>query len=141
MLKSVTLNGQDITDVPMDFPAGQTFSGLQITITNRISGLTGRLTDTRGSAITDATVVVFPADDSRWTYLSRFIRTARPDQDGQFQMSGLPPLDRYLTFAVQGLEDGQANDPEFLATIRDKATSFSLGEGETRALDLRFDPR
>ena len=141
MLKSVTLNGQDITDVPMEFPAGQAFNGLQVTITNRTTGLTGRVTDARGAAITDATIVVFPADESRWTYLSRFIRTARPDQDGQFQMNGLPALDRYLAFAVQGLEDGQANDPEFLASIREKATSFSLSEGETRALDLRFSPR
>ena len=140
-LKSVTLNGQDITDVPMDFPAGQSFGGLEVTITNRVTEITGRVTDTRGTAITDATIVVFPADDSRWTYLSRFIRTARPDQDGLFQVRGLPALDRYFAIAVQGLEDGQANDPDYLATIREKAVSFSLNEGETRALDLRFNPR
>ena len=140
-LKSVSLNGQDITDVPMDFPSGQSFGGLQVTITNRSTDINGRVTDTRGTAITDATIVVFPADDSRWTSLSRFIRTARPDQDGQFQMRGLPAFDRYLAIAVQGMEEGQANDPDFLATLRDKATSFSLNEGETRALDLRFSGR
>jgi hypothetical protein len=39
---------------------------------------------------------------------------------------------------VQGLEDGQAGDSEFLETIREHAAKFRLGEGETRALDLRF---
>ena len=56
-------------------------------------------------------------------------------------MRGLPAFDRYLAIAVQGMEEGQANDPDFLATLRDKATSFSLNEGETRALDLRFSGR
>jgi S1-C subfamily serine protease len=46
--------------------------------------------------MTDVTVVVFPADEARWTYQSRFVKTVRPGQDGQYQMSGLPPYDRYL---------------------------------------------
>ena len=32
-LKSVFLNGQDITDVPMEFPPGQTVTGLQVVLT------------------------------------------------------------------------------------------------------------
>ena len=91
--------------------------------------------------MTDATIVIFPADDARWTYQSRFIRAARPDQDGRFQIRGLPPAADYLAIPVQGLENGQAGDPDFLATVRDAATPFSLDEGETRALDLRFNPR
>jgi hypothetical protein len=140
-LKAVTLNGQDITDTPMEFPPGQTVSGLQITITNQSTQLSGRVSDASGAAITDVTVVVFPADDGRWAYQSRFVRAARPDQQGRYEVQGLPAHDRYLAVAVQGLEDGQAGDPEFLATIRELGTSFSLKEGETRAVDLRFRPR
>jgi hypothetical protein len=140
-LKQVLLNGQDVTDTPVDLPPGQTVAGLQIAITEKSTEVTGRVTNARGDAITDATVVVFPADETRWTYQSRFIRTARPDQDGRFQIRGLPPLERYLAIAVHGLEDGQAGDPEFLARIRNGATDFSLGDGEIRALDLRFSAR
>lgn len=140
-LKAVLLNGQDITDTPLDLPAGQTVTGLQIVITEKSTDISGRVTDVRGSAMTDATVVIFPADEARWTYQSRFVRAARPDQEGRFQIRGLPPYDRYLAVAVQGLEDGQAGDPEFLRRIRDQGTDFTLGDGEMRALDLRFRAR
>jgi carboxypeptidase family protein len=140
-LKSVTLNGQDVTDTPLELPAGQTVAGLQIAITDKITNLTGRITDIRGNAVTDVTVVVFPAEEARWSYQSRFVKTARPGQDGQYQMSGLPPYDRYLVVPVQGLEDGQAGDPDFLASIKNQGIDLSLNEGETRALDLRFRPR
>ena len=96
------------------------------------------VSDTGAPPSIRVTVVIFPADEARWVFQSRFIRAARPDQDGRFQIRGLPPSDDYLAFAVQGLEDGQAGNPEFLATIARHATRFSLGEGETRALDLRF---
>jgi hypothetical protein len=137
-LKSVFLNGQDITDTPIDLPPGQLVSGLQIVISERPTALSGRVTDTKGTPVTDVTVVVLPADESLWTYQSRFIRTARPDQDGRFEIQGLPPYERYRAVPVQALEDGQAGDPEFLARIREQGTTFSLNEGETRALDLRF---
>jgi len=137
-LKTVLLNGQDITDTPIEIPPGQTATGMQIVITEKSSDVSGRVTDARGGAVTDVTVVIFPADEARWTYQSRFIRAARPDQDGQFQIRGLPPLDRYLAVAVQGLEDGQAGDPEFLASVKAAASSFTLNESEVRTLDLRF---
>ncbi len=92
----------------------------------------------RGAAVTDVTVVVLPADETLWTYQSRFVRTARPDQDGRFQIQGLPPYERYLAVPVQALEDGQAGDPEYLSRIRAQGVSFSLNDGETKALDLRF---
>ena len=140
-LKAVMLNGQDITDTPLDLPPGQTVTGLQVVITDRLTEVNGSLSDTRNRPITDATVVIFPSDEDKWYYQSRFIRAARPDQDGRFSIRGLPPSTDYLAIAVQGLEDGRAGDPEFLATIRDQAASFSLAEGETRALDLRFAQR
>jgi hypothetical protein len=140
ILKSVVLNGQDVTDVPLDLPPGQTVSGMQIVLTERATHVSGRVIDARGRPVTDATVVIFPADETLWMFQSRFIRAARPDQEGRYEIPGLPPSDGYLAIAVQGLEDGQAGDPEFLASIREQAARFSLGEGETRALDLRFTP-
>jgi Carboxypeptidase regulatory-like domain len=140
-LKAVLLNDVDITDTPLDVSPGQTISGLQMVITDRMTELNGRITEARGTAVTDVTVVVFAADETRWTYQSRFVRTARPDQDGRFQIRGLPPSERYLALAVQGLEDGQAGDPEFLASVRDRAVSVSLNDGEIRTLDLRWSAR
>ena len=138
VLKSVNLNGQDITDIPTEFPPGPAVGGVQIVLTKKVSALSGAVSDSRGKPLLDATVVVFPADEKLWTFQSRFIKAARPDQEGTYRMSGLPPSENYLVAAVQGLEDGQAGDPEFLATIKELATRFTLADGETKAVDVRL---
>lgn len=137
-LKSVFLNGQDITDLPMEFPPGQTVTGLQVVLSKKVTALSGLVTDAKSRPVLDATVVVFPADEKLWTYQSRFIKAARPDQDGKYQIPALPASSDYLVVAVQGLEDGQAGDPEFLATIKDLGAKFSLGDGETKAVDVKL---
>jgi protocatechuate 3,4-dioxygenase beta subunit len=138
MLKAVSFNGQDITDTPMEYPPGQTVAGVQIVMTKRIASVSGAVTDARGNPVLDSTVVVFPANDKLWMYQSRFIRAARPDQDGRYRITMLPSPEQYLVVAVQRLEDGQAGDPEFLASVREAATKFELGEGETKAVDVKL---
>ncbi len=137
-IKQVLLGGQDITDTPLDFAPGQTVAGVQIVLTDKSTTLSGAVTDSRGQPVVDATVIVFPADDKRWTYQSRFIRAARPDQDGRYEIRGLPAHDEYLIAAVQGLEDGQAGDPEFLARIKPDTTKLALNDGETKAADVKL---
>ena len=53
-------------------------------------------------------------------------------------MTALPGGTDYLVVAVQGLEDGQAGDSEFLASARDSAVKLELGEGETKAVDVKL---
>lgn len=137
-LKFVLVNGQDITDTPMEFPPGQTVGGVQVIMTRKIATVSGAVTDSRGNPALDATVVVFPANDRLWTFQSRFIRAARPDLDGRYRISALPGPEQYLVVAVQALEDGQAGDPEFLASVRDAAAKFDLGEGETKVVDVKL---
>jgi protocatechuate 3,4-dioxygenase beta subunit len=137
-LKSVVLNGQDITDTPMDFAPGQTVSGMQVVLTKKVTTVSGLVTDAKGNPVLDATVVVFPANEKLWTYQSRFIKAARPDQEGRYRMTALPGPEDYLVVALQGLEDGQAGDPEFLASIRDLGAKLGIGDGETKAVDVKL---
>lgn len=136
-LKQVLLNGQDITDVPMVFPAGQAFTGLQLVLTDKITNLSGRVLDARGNPVLDTSVVVFPVDERLWIYQSRHIRSARPDHEGKYQIGSLP-FGEYLIVAVQGLEEGQAGDRDFLLQVRQRAVKFSLNEGETKAVDVQI---
>jgi hypothetical protein len=140
-LKAVDANGTDITDTPAEFPAGQTVAGVTIVLSKQITTLTGLVADSRSRPVLDATIVVFPEDERLWTFQSRFVKTARPDQEGRYRMTGLPPADHYLVIAVQGLEEGQAGDPEYLASIKSTATRFALNEGENKSVDVRFSPR
>jgi hypothetical protein len=137
-MKSVFVNGQDITDTPIEFPAGQTVTGMQIVLTKKISNVSGQVTDAKGNPVLDATVVVFPSNEKLWTFQSRFIKAARPDQEGRYRVTALPGPENYLVVALQGLEDGQAGDPEFLATIKELATKLEIVEGETKAVDVKL---
>ena len=137
-LKAVLYDGNDITDSGMEFAPGRTYEGLQIIFTQKTTDLSGALTDDRGNPVLDATVVVFPANPDRWTYQSRYVRTARPDTSGRYSIKSMPPLEDYMVIAVQNLESGQGSDPEFLTRAKEEAKSFSLNEGETKAVDIKM---
>jgi hypothetical protein len=135
-LKAIELEGQDVSDAPIDPRAGD-IRGLRVVLTQGVTDLSGLVSDDRGDPVLDATVVVFPADEALWGYQSRYVRTARPDQQGRYQLRGLPPYERYLVAVVQSLEDGQASDPEFLATLKPAARGVSLGPAESKSFDVR----
>ncbi len=137
-LKSVTLDGDDITETPVPLVAGTNLTGVRVLLTQNKSTLSGAVRDDRGALVLDATVIVFPDDEARWSSSTRRIRTSRPDTQGRFELTGLPPGTDYRIVAVQDLEDGQAFDPEFLGGLRDRAERLTLAEGETKTVELRL---
>lgn len=139
-LKAILADGRDVTEAPLSLEPGTRMDGVRVVLTQTASSIAGAVRDASGAAVLDATVVIFPDDESRWTPQSRFIATARPDTTGTFTIGGLPASPGYRVIAVQGLESGQANDPEFLASVRDQAERVTLGEGEAKTLELRLRP-
>ena len=136
-VKAVFHNAQDITDTALEFTPGHAVEGLNVVLTRKLTELSGQITSgERNTPDTDATVVVFSEDPNRWTFGTRYLRTARPSQDGRYTLRGLPPHD-YLVIAVKDLEPGQFQDPEFLDSVRAQAVRVSLGEGESRVQDLK----
>jgi hypothetical protein len=136
-LKSVTLNGADITDTAYDFKPGNAITGLVITLTDRLTEITGSVRDARGQSVADYVLVAFPEDPKLWVPQSRFVQTTRPNQNGTFSIKGLPP-GRYLVAVVPSLETGLQNDPEVLQQLRPQAQSFSLAEGQLLNLNLEM---
>ena len=128
-------NGNDVTDVPLDVAPGQVMTGVEVVITKKLSHAEGAVLDARKQPVLDATVVLFPVNENLRGVQSRFIRSARPDQEGRFRLSALPPGE-YLAIAVQGLEDGQDSDPEFLAAVEDQAIRVTIEDGETKSVTL-----
>jgi len=138
-LRAIRLNGADVTDTGVELNTNEHVRGLEIELANKTSTVTGLATTGRGEASKDYTAVAFPQDSERWKLTnSRYIRTGRPDQDGRFKISGLPPGEYFLV-AVDSLEPGEATDPEFLERVHTKATRFSLVEGETKSIDLKLN--
>ena len=138
-MKTVRVHGVEVTDAGFDVKAGDDLSGIEIEATSRQSEVSGVATDARGESVKDYTVVIFARDRERWQVNSRYQQTGRPDQDGRYKIRGLPPGE-YYAVAVDYVEPGEGGDPEFLERIRPKATSFSLGDGETRTVDLKIQP-
>ncbi len=134
-LKAVLVDGRDVTDVPVDAGPGEVVSGVQVVITRTLSSAEGTVLDDRRQPVLDATVVLFPADERLRYFQSRFVRSARPDQEGKFRITTVPPGE-YLAVAVQGIEDGQSGDPEFLAAIDDYAERVTIKPGETKTVTL-----
>jgi hypothetical protein len=93
--------------------------------------------NSKGETLTDYSIVVFPNDRDKWTPNSRYMRTARPDQDGRYKVNGLPPGE-YRVIALDYVDQNEWSSPEFLEGIRLKATSFSINEGEAKSVDLRI---
>jgi hypothetical protein len=137
-LKAVLIEGEDVTDTPLDFAAAYEGKSVEIVLTQRVGEVAGTITDDRGQVMTDSSVVLFPEDAEQWTEFSRFIATARQDQHGRFALRGLPP-GKYLIAALEYLEPGEERNPETLARLRAGATALSLAEGESRAISLRLD--
>jgi hypothetical protein len=73
---------------------------------------------------------------SRWSDHSRWVRAVRPDQQGRYQIQGLPPGD-YLAIAKDYVEEGSWNDPEYLESLRRDAQRRTLCEAESRSLSLK----
>jgi hypothetical protein len=135
-LKSVTIGGHDVTDQLIELRSGQNVDNVTIVLTDRVAGIAGTVRDGVGNPAAQLTVIAFSSDQQYWRPQSRQIQAVRSDQSGAFRLRGLPPGD-YEIVAIDDVEQGEWYDPTFLERIRSGAKRISLGEGETKTLDLK----
>jgi hypothetical protein len=140
MLKSVLVNSRDVIDTPLEVRSGQKVTNIALVFTDKLSEVNGTLTDERGGPITEYTVLAFPADSSLWRPQARQIMTARPDQNGKYQMRGLPPGE-YFIAAIDPAEPGEWFEPTFLDQHRSNAARLTLGEGDVKSQDFKLSQR
>jgi hypothetical protein len=135
-VKAILHDGRDILDAPIEMKSGETLTGVQVVVSNQVTTVSGQLADDKGAPLVDGTVIVFADEAARWSDDSRWVRAVRPDQQGRYQIQGLPPGD-YLAIAVDYVEEGAWNDPEYLESIRRLGQRLRLGEAESRTLSLK----
>jgi hypothetical protein len=136
-LRAVRLNGTDVTDAGIEFKPNEDISGLEIELTNKLTTISGLVTNARGEPVKEYSVIAFAQDREKWKVTGRYQGIGRPDQDGRFKISGLAAADYYV-IAVDKVEQGQFTDQDFLDAIRPKATAITIHEGETRTVDLKI---
>ena len=135
MLKAVYIDGQDVIDTPLDFGGVSRLDDVQLVLTDQVTRLTGSVRDPQDTPLTEFTVVAFPNDERRWQPQSRYVKAARPDQNANYQIEGLP-AGHYLLAAVDDVQEGEWFDPRFLRQLSDAAVRVWLNEGDSTALDL-----
>ena len=135
-LKAVRLGGADVTDAGIEFRPNENVEGIEVELTNHPAEVSGLVTNDRDEPVKDYSVVIFARDREKWNASSRYFGMGRPDQDGRFKVEALPP-GRYYAVALDYADPGEARDPDFLEKLQDKATTFTLGEGEAKVMDLK----
>ena len=137
-IKAVTLNGTNITEAPLDVSASGSVSGVEIVLTDKQTTLSGTVRGPLGP-VTDYTVAIFPEAAREGMVNARYVRVARPDQQGRFETRGLPPGD-YFAVAVESLEQGGQWDPAFRKQVEPAAKRFRLTEGLSSNIELQLMP-
>jgi hypothetical protein len=127
-----------VSDVPLE-PADVRDLTLVVTLTP--PELKGRVTGGAGANGKRPLVVVFPEDEARWTPQSIGVRSAAVRPDGSFTLRGLPPGDRYLAVAVEGLESIEVWADGMLGALRSAATPVRLDDGAVHEIALTVVPR
>jgi hypothetical protein len=136
-LKSVVLDGQNVTDVPLNFQDSDV-NGLEVTLTNRVGGVTGTVMD-GDSKSPSAMVVLFSTDRAHWNVASRLffaIPTARTAGTFDFKQV-LPGQYLALAFAFDESQIALMHlDANLLGHYRAAATAVTVSEGTTASLTL-----
>ena len=138
LLKAVTLNDQDITDSGLEIKGSDAINNLEVVLTARSTEVNGTVKAGNDPA-TDYTVVIFSEDSQKWLVpQTRHIHSARPNQEGRFQLKNLP-AGSYYAVALEYIATGDWFDPEVLERLKSMATRFTLQEGVPETLDLRLE--
>ena len=137
-LESAVAGGRDLLDVPLEF--GTTFGNIEdavLTLTDRRTGLTGRLQTPAGVPAPEYFVIVFSADRAHWFHGARRTRAVRPATDGMFSVSELP-AGPYLVAAVTDAYPDEWQRADFLDQLASFAVPVTVRAGETARQDLQI---
>jgi hypothetical protein len=137
MIKSISLDGEDVTDEPIDLTDRPAAAGIEIRLTDKMTQISGHVSDSRGQRTRECAVVFQSADVREPLVAARLMRVVRCDSSGVFQTGGMRP-GRYVVTAVTSVDQGYQYEPEFQQQLRRAAESFTIREGETMTLDLKL---
>ena len=142
IVKSVTWNGQDYTDLPLPISPGATLSNVVVTTTTTLlaARVQGVVRDAQGAPAWDATVITFPADPVLWRRYGvtpRWLASQRVlvGRANSLFMVTVPAGEYFLLALAEPLPELWM-DATFLAKAARVATRVSLAWGQTTQQDL-----
>jgi len=134
MVKSISVNGTDVTDAPFDPTALGPTVEARVVLTDRVTVVSGEIPSDRVGV--DGAAVVIVADTvPAGAWPARYMRVVRPDAQGHFEVRGFPP-GTYVAVVTEPMESTAVFDPRTQARVRQSGRSFKVREGENVTLDL-----
>lgn len=136
-MRSSVVGGVDTLDTPIDFQATDDITDAVLTVTDKITELSGLLTESAGKPGIDYTIIAVTTDEKFWTPNSRRIALSRTGADGKYMFRSLPAGDYYVTVMTDP-ENGIQYDPEFLRSLAGAATRVHVNADAKTTQDLRI---
>jgi len=137
MLKSVTLNGVDITNTPFDATKREDVTNLEVRLVDKQGRIFAFARNQRGEIQYNYRLVLYPANPRGGDITVRFQHNASPNAKGEVNINRMPPGD-YVGLAVKGVQPGEEWDPELRKRIEQLGKRFTLKEGETLQLEVPY---
>ena len=134
---SIAVGGRDATGLPLEVTADRPVTDLTITLTDRPSTVTGRLSDADSRPGAGFFVIAFPDDEKYWIAGSSRILVTRTSTDGQYILRGLP-AGSYRVALLDDADPDEWSAPPFLKRLLAASSAITLADGEQRTLDLRI---
>lgn len=134
-MKTAFSGGRNVSVAPLEV-GGSDITDLELTITKRVTSVSGAVRDARGSLSDIASVVLIPADRSAWVAGTRGEHQLRAIRAvGRYTFDGLPAGD-YLVAAVDDAQMADWPRASAIAALAARATRVTVLDGEQKTLDL-----
>jgi hypothetical protein len=135
--RSAMMAAKDVLETAIEVRSDVTaLPELVVTLSNRLTSLSGTLTVEGEAPATSYVVVVFPADRALWQAPSRRIKSAGVGADGRYNVRGLP-AGAYLVAVSAPVKQSELETPSVLETLAKTAVKVTLVDGEETTRDLR----
>jgi hypothetical protein len=133
-VKSVTLNGRDISDVRRQFVQGE---HVTILLTSTGSTVEGTVIGPDGHPPTNGAVIMFAEDRAGWTTTSVRLRRAQLESHGRFKITDLLPGRYYIVAAArERVYQPGLIEPSYFEALTEHASTIAVVEREQRIITL-----
>jgi protocatechuate 3,4-dioxygenase beta subunit len=136
MLKAAIVNGRDVLDEAIDLRSGDDITDVRLTVTDRVTEISGTVLDAAGKPGAGAAwVLAFPVEKKHWWPGSRRLRAVRPGPSARYRISALPPGHYVVVTLTEAL--AEADLIASLPALAAGGVRVTLAEGDRIVQDLR----
>lgn len=140
LVRAIRSGGADVSH-GFTIAAGQSIYDVEVEVASSTSRFGVTVTNTRGEAVASRDVVIFSQDEREWgVQLAGHGAVGRTNDQGFYQSPVLLP-GAYYVATPDFYENGQINDPEYLAALSRGAQRVTLRDGDVASVQLRAAER